>query len=436
MYSALAQFDGLQLSLGQMLLLGAVAVVVVFLIIASMLRSFIWICRPNEILIFSGRKHKLPDGSEVGFRVKTSGITLRYPIVEQVDQMDMTIMPIELSVSGAFSKGNIPLNVHAIANVKISSDPRVVMNAIERFLGKNRSEIMRVAKETLEGSLRGVLATLTPEQVNEDRLKFAENLSDDVEDDLEKLGLHLDTLKIQHVHDDVGYLGSIGRQQIALVLRDAENAESDSRNEASQQQSAAAARAREAKENAQQTISKRKNDLRRYKAELKAAVQAEEERAQGAGRQARAVAEQELQGVRRSLEEKRLEAEVVIPAEAKREAENLLSRGRAAPIFENGAALAQAIQMLSEAWREAGGSAKEIYLVQQIDQLTARLAEGVRGLKIGHVNLLDRGDGAALASYVRSFPATVNALLEELAKTTGIDVQATLSGASAPSREV
>jgi flotillin len=424
----LAQLDGLKLSFGQIALISAVAFVILFFVVASMLRSLIWICRPNEILIFSGRKHRLPDGSEVGFRVKTSGLTLRVPVVEQVDRMDMTVMPIELSISNAYSKDNIPLNVQAIANVKISSNPRVVMNAIERFLGRHRGEIMQVAKETLEGSVRGVLATLTPEQVNEDRLKFAESLSNEVEDDFEKLGLHLDTLKIQHVHDDAKYLDSIGRQQIALVLRDAENAESDARREASQLQSAAAARAREAKENAQQSIAKRKNDLRRYKAELKAAVQAEEERAQGAGRQARAIAEQELQGVRRSLEERRLEAEVVIPAEAKREAENLLARGRAAPIFENGAALAQAIGALSEAWRDAGSSAKEIFLVQQIDRITQKLAEGIKDLKIGHVNLIDRGDGSALAGYVRSFPATMNALLDELKTTTGLDIRQTLGG--------
>ena len=52
-------------------------------------------------------------------------------------------------------------------------------NADERFLGRDRAELRSVAKETLEGTLRGVLATLTPEEVNEDRLKFAESLRDD-----------------------------------------------------------------------------------------------------------------------------------------------------------------------------------------------------------------------------------------------------------------
>ena len=47
-----------------------------------------------------------------------------------------------------------------------------------------------------------------------------------------KLGLQLDTLKIQHVSDDVEYLDSIGRQKIAEVIKRAEIAESNAKNEA------------------------------------------------------------------------------------------------------------------------------------------------------------------------------------------------------------
>jgi len=111
-----------------------------------------------------------------------------------------------VQVQGAYTKVGIPLKVRAIAVIKLSSDPNTVMNAVERFLGRGTADIQQVAKETLEGNLRGVLATLTPEEVNEDRLKFADSLSKEVEHDLAKLGLHLDVLKIQHVTDDANYL--------------------------------------------------------------------------------------------------------------------------------------------------------------------------------------------------------------------------------------
>src|SRR5678810_680121 len=141
-------------------------------------------------------------------------------MLERVDRMDLTNMIIDLRVQGAYSKGGIPLNVEGVANLKIAGHDPVIGNAIERFLGKTREEIMKVARETLEGNLRGVLATLTPEEVNRDRVKFAEELLTEADKDLHSLGLELDTLKIQNVSDDKGYLDSLGRAQSAgLIMR-------------------------------------------------------------------------------------------------------------------------------------------------------------------------------------------------------------------------
>ena len=45
-----------------------------------------------------------------------------------------------------------PLNIRAIANVKVSSDPAVRNNAIERFRGRDL-KIVQVSKENLEGKV-------------------------------------------------------------------------------------------------------------------------------------------------------------------------------------------------------------------------------------------------------------------------------------------
>src|SRR5688500_5697845 len=108
--------------------------------------------------------------------------------------------------------------------------------ATDRFLGKTRSEIMRIANETLEGNLRGVLAQLTPEEVNQDKARFAHILLEEAEHDLHRMGLVLDTLKIQNITDDVGYLNSIGRIQGAKVKMDAAIAEAGAKADAATQQ--------------------------------------------------------------------------------------------------------------------------------------------------------------------------------------------------------
>ena len=174
---------------------GVVAGAVVLLFLMIVYRILLRICKPNEILIFSGRTHRTPDGGTVGYRVVFGGRGVRVPVVEQISRMDVSLIAVPIAVQGAYSDGGIPLNVHAIANIKVSTNQRFVGNAIERFLGKDRNEIARVAKETLEGHLRGVLATMTPEALNEDRLQFSKHLEQSAGPDLEKLGLELDVLR-------------------------------------------------------------------------------------------------------------------------------------------------------------------------------------------------------------------------------------------------
>ncbi|MCA9601434.1 MAG: flotillin family protein, partial [Myxococcales bacterium] len=145
-----------------------VGVLLGMFVLSGVVRTLLSICAPSEIVIISGGKRALADGREVNYRIVRGGRAWRWPIIEQVDRMDTSLISVPMAMQGAYSEGGIPLAVHAIANVKVSSDRAVVGNAIERFLGRSREEIARNVKETLEGHLRGVIATMTPEEVNED----------------------------------------------------------------------------------------------------------------------------------------------------------------------------------------------------------------------------------------------------------------------------
>jgi flotillin len=229
--------DNLLSQLG--LVLGGVALALILLVILT-IKNLIVIVPPNIAAVITGRKRIAEEGGTVGYRTVMGGRTMRIPIIEQVNWLSLSTIPLELSVEDAFSKGNIPLTVKAIANVKIASNPEVVFNnAVERLLGKNINQIEQLARETLTGNLRGVLAKLTPEEVNEDRLGFAKHLSDEADHDLKKLGLQLDVLKIQHVADRVGYLTSIGEKRTAEALRDAEIAKATAIAETRQKQAEA-----------------------------------------------------------------------------------------------------------------------------------------------------------------------------------------------------
>ncbi len=397
-----------------------------FLIFLWFLNKVLCICKPNEILILSGLKRKNKDGQELGYRV-TRYRTICIPILETVKRMDLTTMPVPVEVKNAYAKGGTPLDIQAIANVKISSNPQIVGNAIERFLDRDRKEIVRVARETLEGNLRGVVATLTPEELNEDRLRFAERIADDVQDDLQRLGLEIDTLKIQSVSDDVEYLSSIGRRQIAAIVRDAEIAESNALAEAEAVEAETQQQSEVAKTLARMAIEEKNNELRKIKAELDQQARSEEERTKAAAKEARARAEQLLQSIRADLERLRLEADEVLPAEAARQAKELRSRGEAAGFEENAKAAAQVNDLFSEVWRETGTDAAEVFLIQQIEMVLREVANITQRVQIDRINVIDNGDGKSVASLVNAYPEIVGQFLDRVDRTLGIDVIGTLN---------
>jgi flotillin len=407
---------------------GVVAGAVVLLFLLVVYRLLLRICKPNEILIFSGRTHRTADGGTVGYRVVFGGRGVIVPLVERVSRMDVSLIAVPIGVQGAYSDGGIPLNVHAIANVKISTNPRFVGNAIERFLDRDRTEIARVAKETLEGHLRGVLATMTPEALNEDRLQFSKHLEQSAGPDFEKLGLELDVLKIQHVSDDGNYLESVGRQRIAEILRAAQVAESDAAREAEQAEAAARARAEVAATNAQAAVQRKQNELRQIKAEVDAEANAELNRAEAAGQQAQAEAQLELQKVRGEFEQLRLQADVTIPAEVDAQVRELLAAGAAAPIAADGDAMAQSLAEVAQAWKESGGRAMDMFVLQHLDAIFGDVANAAKRVKVGEVNLVDGGDGKTLPAYAAAYPATMAALLEQVTKTLGVDVAKVIAG--------
>ncbi len=403
-------------------LMGGIGLFVASWLFLKFLQSFLYICEPNQVLVFTGRSSRV-EGRSRGYTVLKAGRRVRVPFIEQVQQLDMTAMTVDVRIQNAYSKGNIPLNVHAIANVKVATMEPALDNAIERFLGRERAEIQRVARETIEGALRGVLAKLTPEQVNEDRLKFVQVLSNDAEDDLARIGLQLDTLKIQSVTDEVNYLNSIGRARIAQALRDAEVAESDNKREADRQIAAFEAQGRVARETANAAIDSKRNDLRRIVAEFDARARAVEETTTAAETEARARAEVRLQEVRTELERLRLQADTVLPAEAARQAAELEAQAAAAPIAAQGRASAEALGAISEAWTEAGEAATDIFVVQQLEPLLKRVVDRLGEVELGHVNLVDSGDGTALGKLAAAQPAMVAEVLDAVGRAAGLDIR-------------
>lgn len=393
-----------------------------FLSVLGIIRANLKICQPNEVLIFSGRNRVLEDGSRVGYRIIKGGRGFRIPILEEVDRLVLNTIPIDLTVTNAYSKGGIPLTVRAIANIKISSREPELNNAIERLLGKHLEDLQALAKETLEGNLRGVVASLTPEEVNEDRLKFAKELLDEADNDLGALGLQLDTLKIQSVEDDRGYLDAIGRQSTATIIAAAEVVEAQRREQA-----------KLAEASADREIVKAQNSVRIIRAQLAAKAEAEEAKISIAAKVAQAIAEQELAEQEILLAEKRQRAEVIIVAEAGRRAKEEIAKGNAARILQDGQAEVDIIAKKLELWKAAGADAERLFLIQMLPDIMREVIKTVDNLKIDKITVVDSGgQGGGVPAVFSQIAGSTPALLESLKASTGIDIAGMLARASEP----
>lgn len=376
-------------------------------------KQLVYIAGPNEVLIFSGRSSRLK-GKLVGYRTIKGGRGFRIPLIETVDRMDLTNMVIDVVVTNAYSKGGIPLRVNGVANVKIAGHEPLLGNAVERFLGKDRRGLIKVAKDTLEGNLRGVLSQLTPEQVNDDKISFAENLLEEAEHDLSHLGLVLDTMKIQNVADDVGYLDSIGRRKTAQVIMNARineaNAQAQSIQREAENHQAAAVR-----------------DLQAEMTILEANIKRQVTDAQTAGSamiaeevgEVQALIEEakeniKVQTARVQQVERRLQADVVAPANAQMHQRRADAQAQSARIIEDGKANVSVLNAMIATWKQGGKSAHDIFLMQKMQVLMESLVGTITDVKVDRVTLLP-GDGDSTAQRAVT-------LVEELKAGVGIDI--------------
>lgn len=359
------------------------------------LKRLLYVAEPNEALVFVGtRRHS--GGRSLGYRLVRGGRAVRKPLLETVHRLDLTMFTIDVSIHGAFSRGGIPLSVVGVANVKVASEEPLIDNAVERFLNKPRPELMRIAKETLEGNLRGVLAQLTPEQVNEDKVSFAQTLIDEAEHDMSRMGLSLQTLKIQNVSDEVGYLASIGRVQGALVKREAATAEARTHAEAAVRRTETTTGAELKKVEVDLNIAR--EEARKRAADLTSRREAliAEAQADVVALVAQARAEIEKQKARALQVQNQLEADVVQPAEAASRVAEERARGAAASVVEQARAQAASLRAMVEQLKKAGPSGREILVLQKLLPLATAVSGGGTRVSANRVVVLPKsGDDLA-----------------------------------------
>ncbi len=268
---------------------------------------------PNKVMVIYGRgKTVFAAGGKVekvGVRLVTGGGALIWPIVEDFDFLDLTVMTIPKAKDEVYTVDGVPIRLDWVAQVQIDSDEISLLTAARAFLGRTREEVKNVIAQTLSANFRAIVGQLSVEDVHRDRDAFVNRVQQLASDDMIAMGIRVISMGIEEITDDKGYFEAMAKPVIAIIKRDAVIAEAEADREARIRAAEATKQAKQAELDAQRAIVEQQEALAlREVAKLKTVGLAEAE------------SEEVVQKKRAAAVEQQKEAEVLVPARADREA--------------------------------------------------------------------------------------------------------------------
>ena len=255
---------------------GVVAILIVFFIFIGIWASRYTKVGLNQVLVISGRKHRVmdPDGtiSQVGFRVVKGGGVFVWPVFEKVDVLSLELLTIDVNTPEVYTSKGVPVRVDGVAQIKVKGDDISIATAAEQFLSKGTDEVKNIATQTMEGHLRAILGTLTVEEIYQNRDAFATKVQEVAAGDMANMGLQIVSFTIRDIRDAQGYLEALGKPRIAQVKRDAQIAQAEADRDAMIKSAQAQQAGQEAKFAADTKIAEAQRDYESNVAQYVAAV--------------------------------------------------------------------------------------------------------------------------------------------------------------------
>ena len=257
------------------------------------------------------------------------------PLFERMDMLDLRLISIDVKTASSVPTSDyININVDAVANVKVSSDPERLKLAAENFLNQRPEYIAQVAREILEGNMREIVGAMQLEKMVSDRQEFANKVKENAVPDLAAMGLDIVNFNVQNFKDGNGVIEDLGIDNTMKIKKKAAIAKAEAERDIKVAQSLTNKEANDAAVEAETEIAKKNNDLAIRKADLKiisdtkqaiadAAYQIQKEEQKKTinvtssnAEIARLEREVELKAKAAEVEEKALEAEIKKKADA------------------------------------------------------------------------------------------------------------------------
>ncbi len=261
--------------------LGSAGLAIGGIVVVVFLFGAVWASRytkvgPNEVLIVSGRRHRVVDAegqvSSRGFRVVKGGGTFIWPVIERSDVLSLELLTIDVQTPEVYTSKGVPLKVDGVAQIKVKGDDISISTAAEQFLSKGNADICNIATQTMEGHLRAILGTMSVEDIYQNRDAFASKVQEVAAGDMANMGLTIISFTIRDIKDGQGYLEALGKPRIAQVKRDAQIAQAEADRDALVRSSQATQAGQEAKFVADTKVAEAQRDYQMKVADYTASV--------------------------------------------------------------------------------------------------------------------------------------------------------------------
>ncbi len=437
-----------------------VLVVTTILFLASRYKR----CPSDKILVIYGKVGRGQTANCIH-----GGGALIWPLIQDYSYMSLTPMTINIPLQKALSMQNIRINVPSTFTVGIGTEPEIMTAAAERLLNLTQVQIEGMAREIIFGQLRLTVASLTIEEINQDRERFLESIRKNVAPELNKIGLFLINVNITDITDESGYIDSIGKKAASEAINQAkvDVAEQEKMGSIGEAVATKEREIRVAENVAESEKGKKKaeadrrivihqqeaqavdgeNQAKAAIADTNAELAVKQAQAMQRGEVARRKAEVEIQKVQYLAEQERLNAaEVVrqeidkrkieIAAEAEAEKIRREAKGEADAILLKYQAEAEGVRKVLESKavgylelvKGCNGDAKAaatLLMTEKIEQIVQLQVEAIRNIKIDKVTVWDSAgggkDGTATSNFlsglIKSLPP-----LHDVAGMAGIDL--------------
>ena len=398
-----------------------IGVIVVIVLLSALLKRYRR-CPSDKILVVYGSTGK---GSA---KCVHGGGTFVWPIVQDYEYLSLTPISIEANLTNALSRQNIRVDVPCRFTVGISTEPDSMNNAAERLLGLSPNDIQDMARDILFGQLRLVIASMSIEELNQDRDAFQENIKKNVEIELKKIGLKLINVNITDIKDESGYIEALGKEAAAKAINEAkvsvakeemrgETGKADYQKETRIRTSAANASAVAGENQAKVEIANSDAERREKEAEAQRKAVAAEKVAEAKALEEAYAAQRAAELARAERESATQRANIIVPqeiekqrkiieAQAEAEQKRVNAQGEADAIYAKMEAegkglyeiLTKQAQGYDKMIQAAGGDATKAYtllLLEKLPELVKTQVDAIKGISIDKVTVWDNSGAGA-----------------------------------------